>query len=195
MKFESYESDRHKWVNDLAREWMRSGICLDLTVTCGAGDAERKSFQCHKILLLSFLKQYCPLECLEDVEEVLLPDTDPLVFEEYLKIEYGLDTDISHTGSSSIPVKVKLEEDNRDEEDFGNLDEDDYYEEDVGNLDEESDIKEDGVISISFTRKENVPSSADIVPIQCRICYKVYNIRNSNSFYKTHFLKMHPDRQ
>ena len=86
MKFAIYESDRQKWVNDLVREWIMSGICLDLTVTCRAGDDERKSFQCHKILLLSFLKQYCPLECLEDVEEVLLPDTDPLVFEEYLKI-------------------------------------------------------------------------------------------------------------
>ena len=75
------------------------------------------------------------------------------------------------------------------------MDDDDYYEEDVGYLEEESDIKEEVAKSKRLSKKENVKSTAEIVPIQCRICYKVYNIRGSNCAYKAHFLKMHPENQ
>ena len=200
MKFESYESDRQKWVNSLAREWLRLEICLDLTVVCGAGDDERKRFQCHKIILLSFLKQYCPIECLVDVEEVILPDTDPKVFEEYLKIEYGFVNDGLPEASLppafpgvSDPLKEEVEEDDCDEaeEDIGNLDDEyDYIEEDIGDSDCKFDNKMDDVKSIRFTKEENLTSA--IVPLQCRICYKVYNARHSYS-YKLHFSKMHPN--
>ena len=201
MKFESYESDRQKWVNSLAKEWLRLEICLDLTVVCGAGDEERRSFQCHKIILLSFLKQFCPIECLVDVEEVILPDMDPQVFEEYLKIEYGfINGDLPDASFAPAlpdvndPLKLKVEEDECDEEDIGKLDEDEYdfKEGDVGSLDDEFDTKEDDVKSICFTKGENVTSPSAIVPLQCRICYKVYNVRHSYSF-KLHFYKMHPD--
>ena len=185
MKFESYESDRQKWVNSLAQEWLRLEICLDLTVVCGAGDDERKRFQCHKIILLSFLKQYCPIECLVDVEEVILPGTDPKVFEEYLKIEYGFVNDGLPEASLppvfpgvSDPLKEEVEEDDCDEaeEDIGNLDDEyDYIEEDIGDSDCNFDNKMDDVKSIHFTKDENLTPASAIVPPQCRICYKVYN--------------------
>ena len=178
MKFESYESDRQEWINVLARELMRSGICLDLTVICGAGDDERKSFRCHKILLLSFLKQYCPLECLEDVEDIILPDMDPQAFKEYLNIEYGLDALPKSSfafPNGSDPLKLEMN----------------AYDEDIDSRhhENESDKKEHNV-------KSCMPIDAII---QCRICYKVYSIRGSSgstsSHYKFHFLKMHPEEK
>ena len=182
MKFESYESDRQKWVNSLAKEWLRLEICLDLTVVCGAGDEERRSFQCHKIILLSFLKQFCPIECLVDVEEVILPETDPQVFEEYLKIEYGfINGDLPEASFAPAlpdvndPLKLKVEEDECDEEDIENLYEDeyDYKEEDVGSLDDEFDTKEDDMKSICKDKGKAKTKKRKNEKKTCHICGKL----------------------
>ena len=196
MKFVNYPSDRASWVLQVAREWLRLGVLCDLTVICGADAGKNKSFQCHKILLLPFLKQFCAASHLADIEEVILPDTDPQELQQYLDSAYGLDSDGRSKTSFSwsdidVLVKVKDEEEAYDEgENVGNIEED--YDYDDGKCPpkmEYNSLPTLVPIKFKYDKSFKKEEQRKRESFSCRLCDNVYTI---TTHYKKHFLKEHP---
>ena len=136
MRF-SCSKERVSWIFELARVWIKSDLCTDVTVTClSSQDVDRKvDFKCHKLMLLPLLSHNCPIHCVnfEDVDSIILPDISPEFFTQYLNYVYGLEqtsldfSQILHpsVGVESLlangftSVKVKVEHDDYyDDDDY-----------------------------------------------------------------------------
>jgi hypothetical protein len=85
-----------------------------LVVKCGSGreakNAAAAEFRCHKIMIRGFLaRQLGRLADIEEevqIEEVLLPDTDPAAFRRYLDLVYGLAAGDAATMATSFGLEA-----------------------------------------------------------------------------------------
>ena len=204
MKFESYPGDRIEWVMLQAQAWLKADLFTDLSITCG--EAEGKSFRCHRIMFHHFLQQFLSPEIVEEVEDVVIPHLDPSEFKKYHSGVYGFDSlgelDVN---TSAVDVKVKVEEADYDEtEDFdpGVYDEEEDEEADTKiPLKNESEDEDDGdyidedkedvdyIESTENLGKKTKPRQKQ--KIKCRLCSKEFSERQ----LKRHFLKYHPDEE
>ena len=78
--------DRFDWVMDTAREWLKAGESLDLTIVCGDN---RTKLRCHKLILQQFLQNYSGMSILSHVDLVILPEFNIEEVQDYLALIYG----------------------------------------------------------------------------------------------------------
>jgi len=131
MRFSENISDRVKYFYSVAQEWMKAGVGTDVSISCGV--SPRKTvFYCHRFMIRTFLLQQCGYQDMADVDQIILPETDPNLFLKYLNFVYGFQTnenniifdknmensieDILAFANSHVKVKLENEQITSDEE-------------------------------------------------------------------------------
>jgi hypothetical protein len=64
-----------------------------VAVKCGPEPSSAVEYRCHKLMIRGFLRRQLGQladSLLEEIEEILLPDTQPAAFKRYLDLVYGL---------------------------------------------------------------------------------------------------------
>ena len=90
MKFTSPKFSTWESLTLVAQEWLKSGLGTDLVVACGTKHV-RQVFYCHKLMLRNMIMAECGNDVIFSEEEtlLLLPDTDPVQFSQFLEHSYG----------------------------------------------------------------------------------------------------------
>jgi len=89
MRLTNPDYQNGEFVDLVAQEWLKLGIGTDVKFSCGTKQ-NRQTFNCHKFILINFIKKECGSASLDDEDLcVLLPDTDPVDFSQYIEFAYG----------------------------------------------------------------------------------------------------------
>jgi len=132
MKFEKNISERVKYFYEVAQEWMKSGVGTDVSIFCGL-DSSKTVFYCHRFMIRTFLLQQCGYQDMAEVDQIILPETDPNIFLKYLNFVYGFQTtesniifdknmensieDILAFANSYVKVKLENEQESSEDDD------------------------------------------------------------------------------
>lgn len=138
MKFSRNISERVKYFYQVAQEWMKAGVGTDVSICCGE-TSHKTVFYCHRFMIRTFLLQQCGYQDMAEVDQIILPETDPNLFLKYLNFVYGFQTtennvifdknmedsieDILAFANSYVKVKLENEEETSDEDNDDSKDE------------------------------------------------------------------------